>query len=215
MRWCWRVGALAMLSDHTGLAFSPAVTVVGVSTPVTVRVTNPHGVRSLAAYRGAGRRAHRGYCAERAGHAFFWQRHEAERTVTFEAGKNKVPQLKEGKARLVVEAVSNDFSGSADSVRCDVTVVLAPPRVSADGQQHYINQGGMELVTTDNSGARGGVRRARWAVHLSQLSASGQAAPTSGSPCSRIPGTWSRAPCPWSSRATWRAPRLPRSSGAA
>ena len=32
--------------------------------------------------------------------------------VTFEAGKNKAPNLKDGKARLVVEAVSNDFRGA-------------------------------------------------------------------------------------------------------
>ena len=141
------VGALALLSLHTGLAFSPAVTVVGVSTPVTVRVTNPHGVRSLAAYVEQDGARTEVYSESAPPAHLIWQWHVAERTVTFETGKSKVPQLKEGKARLVVEAVSNDFSGRADSVGCDVTVVLAPPHVTADGLQHYINQGGMELVT--------------------------------------------------------------------
>ena len=35
-------------------------------------------------------------------------------TFTFEAGKTKAPNLKEGKARIVVEAVSNDLRGSTD-----------------------------------------------------------------------------------------------------
>src|ERR1019366_6951636 len=40
---------------------------------------------------------------------FFLKRHEPARTLTFEAGKSKAPTLKEGKARLVVETVSNDL----------------------------------------------------------------------------------------------------------
>jgi murein DD-endopeptidase MepM/ murein hydrolase activator NlpD len=82
-----------------------------------------------------------------------WKRNEQPRTITFEAGRKKAPELKEGKARLVVEAVSNDLRGSTDVVASDVHVILAPPRVFADGLQHYINQGGMELVTLNASGS--------------------------------------------------------------
>jgi murein DD-endopeptidase MepM/ murein hydrolase activator NlpD len=60
--------------------------------------------------------------------------------------------LKEGKALLVVEAVSNDLRGSTDSASAEVNVVLTAPRVAADGFQHYVNQGGMELVTFTPSG---------------------------------------------------------------
>jgi murein DD-endopeptidase MepM/ murein hydrolase activator NlpD len=42
--------------------------------------------------------------------------------------------------------------GSTDSASAEVTVVLTAPRVAADGFQHYINQGGMELVTFTPSG---------------------------------------------------------------
>ena len=52
--------------------------------------------------------------------------------MTFDAGKNKAPNLKEGDARIVVEAVSDDFRGSTDSASANVKVVLAPPRVTAD-----------------------------------------------------------------------------------
>ncbi len=68
-------------------------------------------------------------------------------------GKNKAPSLKEGKARLVVEAVSNDLRASADTAAFDVDVVLTAPRVIPDDAQHYINQGGMELVTFTPSGS--------------------------------------------------------------
>jgi hypothetical protein len=152
--------ALAFFSDRTALAFSPAVTVAGASTPVTVRVTNPHGVRSLAANVEQDGARTLVFAESAPASRFFWKWHVPPRSVTFEIGKSKVPQLKEGKARVVVEAVSNDFSGLADRAFCDVTVVLAPPRVSADSLQHYINQGGMELVTLTALGsvAESGVR---------------------------------------------------------
>jgi murein DD-endopeptidase MepM/ murein hydrolase activator NlpD len=151
---------LLVLSVHTELAISPAVTAIGAATPIAVRVTNPHGVRSLAAYvEQNGTRTQVFTQSAPAAH-FLWKRHESPRIVTFEAGQNKAPQLKDGKARVIVEAVSNDFRASTDSTSCDVTVVLEPPAVSADGLQHYINQGGMELVmlTTSGSVAESGVR---------------------------------------------------------
>jgi len=145
--------ALAYLSVHTALAFGPAVMVIGASTQVSVQVANPHGVRGLAAFvEQDGARTQ--VFAQNAPPAYIvWKWHVPPRTVTFEAGKNKAPQLKEGKARVVVESVSNDFSGLADRVSCDVTVVLEPPRVSADSQRHYITQGGMDLATLTVSGA--------------------------------------------------------------
>jgi murein DD-endopeptidase MepM/ murein hydrolase activator NlpD len=83
----------------------------------------------------------------------FWRKHEQPTTFTFDAGKDKAPNLKEGKARIVVEAVSNDLRGRTDSAAADVNVVLTAPRVIPDDLQHYINQGGMELVTFTATGS--------------------------------------------------------------
>jgi murein DD-endopeptidase MepM/ murein hydrolase activator NlpD len=154
------VGALFLLSAHTSLGFNPDFQIIGVATPVTVRVTNPHGVRSLAAFVEQNGARTQVFAENVPPTHFVWKRHDPPRFVAFEAGKNKAPQLKEGKARLVVEAVSNDFRGLTDSASCDVTVTLEPPRVSADSLQHHINQGGMELVTfiTADSVATSGVR---------------------------------------------------------
>jgi murein DD-endopeptidase MepM/ murein hydrolase activator NlpD len=153
-------GVLAILSGHTALAVVPPVTMVGAATPVTVQVTNPHGVRSLAAFVEQNGVRTQVFAQSAPATHFLWKRHDAPRSVSFEVGKNKVPQLKDGKARVEVEAVSNDLLASSDSISWDVTVVLEPPRVSADSLQHYINQGGMELVllTTSGSVSESGVR---------------------------------------------------------
>ena len=146
------VVTLLAMSTHTELNVSP-VTVVGIATPVTVRLANPHGVRSVEALLEQDGKRYPLFEEKSPAHRLLWKRHEAARRVTFEAGKNKVPDLKEGKARLVVEAVSNDLGGSTDSASADVNVVLSAPRVMADGLQHYINQGGMELVTITPGGS--------------------------------------------------------------
>src|SRR5439155_13511043 len=81
-------------------------------------------------------------------------------TVRFDAGKNKAANLKDGDARIVVEAVSDDFRGRTDSTSAPVKVILAAPRVTPDDAQHYINQGGMELaaMTPGGSWSEAGVK---------------------------------------------------------
>jgi murein DD-endopeptidase MepM/ murein hydrolase activator NlpD len=145
--------ALFAMSGQSVVALDPAVSSIGVSTPVSVKVTNPHGVRQVRAF--VEQEGGRVQLFETTAPAtrLWWKRAEAPRTFSFEAGKNKAPNLKEGKARLIVEAVSNDLRGRTDSTAAEVTVVLAPPRVIADDLQHYINQGGMELVTFSASGS--------------------------------------------------------------
>jgi murein DD-endopeptidase MepM/ murein hydrolase activator NlpD len=144
--------SLFVMSGHTALSINPPVKVIGVSTPVTVQETNPHGVRRVTAYLEQNGQRVTLLDQTSPSTRFVWHRHEPGRTFAFDAGKNKAPNLKEGKARIVVETVSNDLRGSTDTAATDVDVVLAPPRVIADENQHYINQGGMELVTFTASG---------------------------------------------------------------
>ena len=153
------LAALLAMSTHTEVNVSPVAT-IGVATPVTVRLANPHGERAVEAWLEQEGKRYPLLEEKGPSHRLFWKRHEAARRVTFEAGKNKVPDLKEGKARLVVETTSNDFRGSSDTASADVNVVLTVPRVFADGYQHYINQGGMELAvfTPGGSWSEAGVR---------------------------------------------------------
>ena len=144
--------ALFVMSGHTALTIAP-VKIVGVSTPVTVNVQNPHGVRRVTAYLEQNGARYPLFAESAKARRILWSRHTPSRALTFEAGKDKAPDLKAGKARLVVEAVSNDLRGSTDTASADVEVILTLPRVTPDGAQHYINQGGMELVTFAAGGA--------------------------------------------------------------
>ncbi len=145
--------SLLVMSDHTALSMTPAVETIGISTPVTVVLKNPHGVRAINAYVEQNGQQYPVYEQHLPSTRLWWRKDAAPRSVTFEAGKSKAAALKEGKARLVVEAVSNDLRGSTDEVANEVNVVLGSPRVIPDDDQHYINQGGMELVTMTTSGS--------------------------------------------------------------
>lgn len=144
---------LAAISGGTSLNVEPPVKAIGIETPIKVRVSNPHGVRRLTAWVEQDGKRHTVY-EERnpARRLVFWRGEEQPREVTIPAGKSKAPELKDGKARLVIEAVSNDLRARTDRMAFDVEVATSPPRVVADGHQHYVNQGGMELVTFTPSG---------------------------------------------------------------
>jgi hypothetical protein len=145
---------LFLLSSHSSLSFDPQPPAIGAATPVSVRIANPHGVRSITAR------------IEQDGTSMvvdqvtrpvirfgFWRTHAAPEIFHFIAGKDRAPQLKEGKARLIVEAQSNDLRASTDVIATDAEVILRPPSVSTDGFQHYINQGGSEFVVFTPSGS--------------------------------------------------------------
>jgi murein DD-endopeptidase MepM/ murein hydrolase activator NlpD len=141
------------MSTGPAVTLTPPVKVVGINTPVTATVTSPHGVRRISAYVEQGGARYPVFEETAPARRFLWSKNQPPQTVNFNAGKNKAPQLVEGKARLVVEAVANDLRAKKSSAAYDVDVVLSPPRVTADDLQHYINQGGMELVTFTPSGS--------------------------------------------------------------
>ena len=152
--------ALFAMSSNTVLTINPEVKTVGVTTPVTVKISNPHGVRRTAAYIEQGGARFPLTEVKTPAHRFFWRRNQAPQTLTFDAGKSKAPNLKEGDARIVVEADADDLAGHTDATSFAVKVILAPPRVAPDDAQHYINQGGMELavMTPGGSWSEAGVK---------------------------------------------------------
>ncbi|HEX4772113.1 MAG TPA: M23 family metallopeptidase [Bryobacteraceae bacterium] len=139
------------------LNFVRPVTAVGTATPVSVEVHDPHGIKSFTAE------------LEQDGQT---QVLMTEKTATrepvriygFLAGKKQAPFLKEGSATLVVAAKSNDFRGATERLTQQVKVTLRPPTIVADGRQHYINQGGSELVTLELGGnwTEAGVRSGKY-----------------------------------------------------
>jgi hypothetical protein len=152
---------LYLLSSHSTLAFSPRPKAIGSATPVTVRISNPHGARRItAAIEQDGARTTLSESTNPATRIGFWRAQVPVQNFQFTAGKKQAPNLKEGKARLIVEVQSNDLRASTDSIAADVEVILSPATVAADGFQHYINQGGSEMVlfTPSGSWSEAGVR---------------------------------------------------------
>ena len=150
-------GAAAVLfaiSSHSSLSFDPAPASIGTATPVTVRIVNPHGVRAITTrIETGGNSIVIDQVTRPAARFTFWRGHAAPETFHFTAGKDRAPQLTEGKARLIVEVQANDLRGMKDVIATDVDVILRPPSVSTDGFQHYINQGGSELALLTPSGS--------------------------------------------------------------
>jgi len=148
------VGTLVLMSSHSTVAFAPQPKVVGEATPVVVHIANPHGARRISAViEQDGVRTVLAETDNPANRWGFWRAQAPEQEFRFTAGKKQAPNLKEGKARLIVEVQSNDLRASTDSISADVDVILRPPSVAADGFQHYINQGGSEMVLITPSGA--------------------------------------------------------------
>ncbi len=135
-------GYFFVTAAHTGIEVTPIVKVIGVATPLHLHLTNPHGVRAV------------NVTVEQDGKTYpAVQKQSKALDYNFEVGKQTQPALHDGKARILVSAVSNDMLHRTDSIAENVDVMTAPPRVVADGVQHYINLGGSEMATFTPSGA--------------------------------------------------------------
>lgn len=155
------VGFLAWRSTHSVLSFEPAPKAIGESTTVRVKIANPHGARRISAFiEQDGARTALAEAKQPANRFMFWKLHLPASEFQFEAGRAKAPSLKEGEARLIVEAQANDLRAAVDSIAADVDVIFRPPSVTTDGFQHYINQGGSEmaLITPGGSWTESSVR---------------------------------------------------------
>ncbi len=145
-------GVLWFLCLGTSMTVEP-VKVIGMETQVKVKVINIHGLRRMSASLEQGGVRYPVYEESAAPTRLaFWKRRQPSRQVVFTAGKKKAGALKDGPAKLVIEAQSNDLRGRVDTVSVDLEVNTKPPKVVADGFQHYINQGGSELVMFTVSG---------------------------------------------------------------
>jgi murein DD-endopeptidase MepM/ murein hydrolase activator NlpD len=118
---------------------------IGQATPVSVHVHDKRGITKMSAY------------IEQNGQRFPVAEDgepttRAERSWSFTAGVKNVPQLKDGKAQLIVEAKSNDTLGRTGRASREVTVVTRPPSVSVDSEQHYLYLGMADLATFNVSG---------------------------------------------------------------
>jgi murein DD-endopeptidase MepM/ murein hydrolase activator NlpD len=139
--------AFVSLRSATPVVELPSsITSLGQATPITVNVRDPHGVRRLVA--SVEQNGARYQVFETAQPSNL-----PETIASFTAGIKTTPQLKEGKAKLIVEATSNDLLRKTASVERDVTVITQPPSVSVDSEQHYLYLGMADLAIFNVSGS--------------------------------------------------------------
>ena len=147
------LAVLAARSATPVLDIPSSLTSLGQATPVKLEVRDPHGIRNGHAY------------VEQNGARY--QVFETtqpsklpQETWNFIAGVKTTPQLQAGKAKLIVEATSNDLLRKTARAERDVTVVTQPPSLNVDSEQHYLYLGMADLATFDVSGAwtQAGVR---------------------------------------------------------
>ena len=146
--------AFVMLRSATPAIDLPGATAfLGQATPISVHVHDKNGVRKAAAF------------VEQNGARYpVWQMNQptkaADGAWTFTAGIKTTPQLRDGKATLIVEATSNDLRGKTAQIAKEVNVVSQPPTVSVDSDQHYLYLGMADLATLSVTGSytQAGVR---------------------------------------------------------
>ena len=147
------VVVLAALSATPVITVDPPVKAIGARTPVKFRLTDPYGARRITATVEQNGARYAVFELRNPSHRFWFMRlRQAPVVVSFPAGKQQAPALKDGKAKVIIEAQSNDFVSRTVTTSFDVDVVLEPPRLTVDEAQHFINQGGSELVTFTVSG---------------------------------------------------------------
>ena len=122
------------------------ITSIGQATPISVHVHDKLGVRRVEAR-----------IAQNGAQYPVWEMAQetkaADSTWQFTAGAKTTPQLRDGKAKLIVDATSDDLLHKTAHVERDVMVVTQPPSVSVDSEQHYLYQGMADLVTFNVSGS--------------------------------------------------------------
>jgi len=147
------VVVLAALSATPAISMDPVVKAIGASTPVKIEAAGTYGLRRFTAMLEQNGARYTIYEQRNpARRLLFMRMRQGPRAFSFPAGKQQAPALRAGKATLIVEAQSNDFLARTTSASFDLDVVLEPPRLAVDEAQHYINQGGSELVTFTVSG---------------------------------------------------------------
>jgi murein DD-endopeptidase MepM/ murein hydrolase activator NlpD len=139
------LGVFLFSGKEAELKLAQPLTAIGAATTISVQADDPDGIKAFSAAVEQDGQSQTVYEDKTVSY-------QKTRIYTFTAGKKQAAFLKEGAAKLIVTAKSNDFRGKTKTFSQDIQVQLKPPAIVADGRQHYINQGGAELVVLDLSG---------------------------------------------------------------
>ncbi len=143
-------------SPKPELEVSP-VSTVGRATPVSVRVRARKGVSKLSTIIEQNGTTYQAWALPQPSPS-------NDSTFTFPVGTGTTPQLKDGKAQLIVEATANGPLHRKATWQGEVNVITHPPSVTVDSDQHYLYTGMADLATFTVSGnySEAGVRVGQW-----------------------------------------------------
>jgi murein DD-endopeptidase MepM/ murein hydrolase activator NlpD len=153
------IGFVWLSGKRVDLKLARPLPAIGVETPIRIQADNPHGVKSFSASLEQNGQTMTVYSDKT-------KSAQATRIYSFTTGKKQAAFLTEGAAKLTLKATSNDWWGHTTTFSEEVPVVLRPPTIAADQQEHLINQGGSELVVLDVGGnwTDAGVRVANYSA---------------------------------------------------
>ena len=143
---------LLALSATPVVQLQPQVTALGVATPLTLQVSDRHGIREAVVSVEQNGIRYSAWETKQPARRIFWQQGVPDSVWNLVAGTKSMPQLKDGKAQLIVEVTSNDFRGKTVRLERDVMVVTQPPVLTVDSDQHYLYLGMADLVTFNAAG---------------------------------------------------------------
>ncbi len=104
------------LSTGTQINVNPPVTVIGFDTPMRVELRNAHGIRAVkVTLEQNGKRAVAFEESKPAHRLTFFNERNGVRDVVAHIGKKEAAFLTDGKARVTIDATSNDLRGQVDS----------------------------------------------------------------------------------------------------
>ncbi|MBS1852453.1 MAG: M23 family metallopeptidase [Acidobacteria bacterium] len=121
---------------------------IGAHTPLSVTISSPMGVREAKAYYLQNGRTFP-LAEGKTGLTRTWwlgPKQGRELALPLQAGRGDVPGLEDGQAELVIEAWAANLRHSKATLQQTVKVRSTPPRVAAITTQHYVNQGGADMV---------------------------------------------------------------------
>jgi len=124
---------------------------VGTATPLEVKITAPHApaMKPLRVVLEQNGKQTTLFSLEEPGKAQIKQEGADTVRITHEIGKQSIPDLQSGAAKIIVTAgrpVMRGFRTIESTATRDVQVRLERPRVSVISSHHYINLGGTEMV---------------------------------------------------------------------
>src|SRR5690348_8088440 len=96
------VAILWSMSSSPVVTIPDSLTAIGQTTPVSVHVADPHGVREISVSVEQNGAEYKVADVKQPARRFRWQRNAADGEWNFTAGAKAIPQLKDGKAHLIV-----------------------------------------------------------------------------------------------------------------